>query len=789
MDVEDLRAGQYRDILSSQVRDCSDFILVLTPGSLERCLQEGDWVAREVAEALKLKKNIVPVSFEHVNWPVDLPPEMAELRDFQVCKLSNEYFAPSVARLIEYLKTKPRSVAKPALAALSAIALLGMAVGLALWTRWPLRHPRGTRPPPPASLAVPFSQLFVLHGPKGTNDVVELADAELELQTSQGRNALPIGPGGRVNFEFARADVSNQPATLALKAKGWDLKWVREPLTLSGDRPLWLEVEHKRFALHGTVKDKDNNQPLPGLRVALEGLGTNTDSGGAFHLDVPGSMWRPTLELGMTNPGWIDQTFPVQDIEKPLPILCEHSPFTLVVHLRGPGGAKGISTLANQSLKLQAEGVVRSVAATIDTQGEARFGPLAAMLRGKPATFTLEAPGWRVKPGPSLALGEVTVPLDVERTGIVVSGRVLEAEHDSPLKGAWVSVAGLATNTDAGGAFAMLIPNARLGPEAQVTVSCADYQTVIQPLKPSAEALNLRLRKPESLTLVVSLSGPEGQGPVAALANAMLKLQAGPSASEAWTATVSEQGQARFQGLPRALLAQEAVLSLAAQCWQLKGGQARIRLLETPVTVEVERTGAVFTGLVKSEGDNAPLPEVQVIIGGVATNTDQHGSFALLLSKACLQAPILLKAGKAGWEDLSREVTLDAGPLVLPLKRRPATPPPAPSPEERNLQAEVDKAPQSFHAHYKYGKFLYDSGRLPQAEEQLTNAVALAREGQNAQPGELADSLNTLGLVYGQRNQPTPACQAFDGAIEQVPGTWRKGNRPRPSTARTWALS
>ena len=63
MDVEDLRAGQYRDILSSQVEACSDFILVLTPGSLEKCLQEGDWVAREVAEALRLKKEHCPRQF------------------------------------------------------------------------------------------------------------------------------------------------------------------------------------------------------------------------------------------------------------------------------------------------------------------------------------------------------------------------------------------------------------------------------------------------------------------------------------------------------------------------------------------------------------------------------------------------------------------------------------------------------------------------------------------------------------------------------------------------------
>ncbi|MGO9199276.1 MAG: TIR domain-containing protein [Limisphaerales bacterium] len=786
MDVEDLRAGQYRDILSSQVEACSDFILVLTPGSLERCLQEGDWVAREVAEALRLKKNIVPVSFEEVNWPEDLPPDMVELRDFQVCRLSNEYFSPSVHRLIECLSARPRS-AKPVLVAAGVLALLAALAGLAFWTGKSLLARSNTHSSPPTDTAAKFfSQLFVLHGPGGPEEIADLGDATLELQASvpgsgDWSRRLSVGAQGRINFDLVPPSLSNQAATVKLTAKDWELNVPRGPaLRLSG-HTLYLPMVHKPFTLQGTVKDKDNKQPAAGAWVSLEGFGTNTDLSGQFRLNIPGPLWRPKLELGITNPGWIPLAFPIQHTETPVEILCERAPFTQVVRLLGPNGASGAGLPAGALLKLQAEGLV--FAGRIGPEGEARFDDLAPALQGKPAVFTLEFPGWQVKAGQGAVLvGEAPIPLEVERWGRTVSGRVLEAEQGQALKGAWVSVAGLSTNTDAGGAFRLFVPMERLRSQPHLVVTNTGYQPTNLTLGPSSDSLDIRLRKPGPFAFVVSLTRSGNGPPLAGPTNGTLRLKVG---GESFETVVGEQGQARFPALPRTVFGKPAVVSLDAEGWQLAGGQASILLSDKPAAFDVERTGAWFTGRVRDEGDGLPVPEVRITIGGVVTNTDQGGQFALFLPGDRLQAPIVLKASRPEWEDANREVTVDVGPLDLPLKRREAKPAEPPSQEGQRLRAEADQNPGSPNAHYDYGNFLRDARRLPEAQAELANAAELA--GRQGLSSLRALSLNSLGLVYDDQGKHALACRAYDDAVGlfRDQATETKSVRDRSNLARS----
>ena len=60
-DIESIRAGQFDIIILNQVAARPYFVLVLTPGTLERCGEPDDWLRREIEQALTTGRVIVPV--------------------------------------------------------------------------------------------------------------------------------------------------------------------------------------------------------------------------------------------------------------------------------------------------------------------------------------------------------------------------------------------------------------------------------------------------------------------------------------------------------------------------------------------------------------------------------------------------------------------------------------------------------------------------------------------------------------------------------------------------------
>ena len=64
-DMETLRSGKFNVQLYDVIDGCTDFVLVLPPGALDRCVNEDDWVRLETCRAMAAKKNIIPVMFVH----------------------------------------------------------------------------------------------------------------------------------------------------------------------------------------------------------------------------------------------------------------------------------------------------------------------------------------------------------------------------------------------------------------------------------------------------------------------------------------------------------------------------------------------------------------------------------------------------------------------------------------------------------------------------------------------------------------------------------------------------
>ncbi len=110
LDIESLREGKFNEQLLNVIEGCNDFILVLPEKGLDRFSNEGDWVRREIEQALKYKKNIIPVFIQGFEFPEVMPNGLEELKNYQgVNYVSNEYYGAFQDRLKGFLKAKRRN--------------------------------------------------------------------------------------------------------------------------------------------------------------------------------------------------------------------------------------------------------------------------------------------------------------------------------------------------------------------------------------------------------------------------------------------------------------------------------------------------------------------------------------------------------------------------------------------------------------------------------------------------------------------------------------------------------
>lgn len=80
-DIYSLGSGKFDEELQNVIDGCTNFILVLGPQSLDKCIDESDWLYKEINEAIEKKKNIICVftsrSFE---FPETLPSQIDNIR-------------------------------------------------------------------------------------------------------------------------------------------------------------------------------------------------------------------------------------------------------------------------------------------------------------------------------------------------------------------------------------------------------------------------------------------------------------------------------------------------------------------------------------------------------------------------------------------------------------------------------------------------------------------------------------------------------------------------------------
>lgn len=109
LDVESLRSGKFNEALYREIELCTDFVLILSPGALERCINEGDWLRLEIECAKTHRKNIIPVIMRNFKFPAVVPESLDDLLDYNGLEVNMEYLDAVIQKLrYKRLNSKPR---------------------------------------------------------------------------------------------------------------------------------------------------------------------------------------------------------------------------------------------------------------------------------------------------------------------------------------------------------------------------------------------------------------------------------------------------------------------------------------------------------------------------------------------------------------------------------------------------------------------------------------------------------------------------------------------------------
>lgn len=114
-DIDTLRNGNFDVSLFERVKQCKDFILIVDEHAFDRTLDGSvdpmhDWMRQELAYALRLEKNIIPIFLTGVNgFPSTLPEDIRDVAKKNGPEYNRYYFNDFYRRIKDnFLTSKPR---------------------------------------------------------------------------------------------------------------------------------------------------------------------------------------------------------------------------------------------------------------------------------------------------------------------------------------------------------------------------------------------------------------------------------------------------------------------------------------------------------------------------------------------------------------------------------------------------------------------------------------------------------------------------------------------------------
>lgn len=82
-DKESLKQGKFNEQIYKKIERSNNFVVILPKNGLDRCVNDDDWVRKEIRRAITLGKNIIPIFLKGFEFPENLPDDIAPLKDYQ----------------------------------------------------------------------------------------------------------------------------------------------------------------------------------------------------------------------------------------------------------------------------------------------------------------------------------------------------------------------------------------------------------------------------------------------------------------------------------------------------------------------------------------------------------------------------------------------------------------------------------------------------------------------------------------------------------------------------------
>ena len=101
LDVANLGSGKFEQIIMNEIAARAHFIVVLSPGAMERFSDPADLFRREIEEAIKLERNIIPFLIEGFRFEKkdSLTGTLEALPSYQHLNVNHEWFQSALDRL------------------------------------------------------------------------------------------------------------------------------------------------------------------------------------------------------------------------------------------------------------------------------------------------------------------------------------------------------------------------------------------------------------------------------------------------------------------------------------------------------------------------------------------------------------------------------------------------------------------------------------------------------------------------------------------------------------------
>ena len=106
LDIEDLGAKYFDERIVEIIKASHSFILILSPGDLNNCIDENDWLRKEISTALRCNILLIPILKDGFEWSPDinLPPDLINLPRHNSIKYSHDYFEAVINKIVDFMK-------------------------------------------------------------------------------------------------------------------------------------------------------------------------------------------------------------------------------------------------------------------------------------------------------------------------------------------------------------------------------------------------------------------------------------------------------------------------------------------------------------------------------------------------------------------------------------------------------------------------------------------------------------------------------------------------------------